>query len=65
MGYDNLTLCQFTTPKLSSVSQNIAKKAQVATELLIEKILSENDDASRQVMLDVEIVERQSAIALF
>lgn len=65
MGYDNLTLCQFTTPKLSSVSQNIARKAQVATELLIEKILSENDDTPSQVMLDVEIVERQSAIALF
>lgn len=65
MGYDNLTLCQFTTPKLSSVSQNIAKKAQVATELLIEKILSDSDDAPRQVMMDVEIVERQSAIALF
>lgn len=65
MGYDNLTLCQFTTPKLSSVSQNIAKKAQVATELLIEKILSDSDDSPRQVMMDVEIVERQSAIALF
>lgn len=65
MGYDNLTLCQFTTPKLSSVSQNIAKKAQVATELLIEKILSDSDDTPRQVMMDVEIVERQSAIALF
>lgn len=65
MGYDNLALCQFTTPKLSSVSQNIAKKAQVATELLIEKILSESDDVPRQVMMDVEIVERQSAIALF
>lgn len=65
VGYDNLNLCQFTTPKLTSVSQNIAKKAQVATQLLLEKILSQTDEEPCQVMLDVEIVERQSVIALF
>ncbi len=37
VGYDNLSLCQFTTPKLTSVSQNISKKARVATGLLLEK----------------------------
>ena len=65
MGYDNLTLCQFTTPKLSSVSQNIARKAQVAAELLVEKIRAETDQDPCRVVLDVDIVERQSVISLF
>ena len=65
-GYDNLSLCQFTTPKLTSVSQNIAQKAQVATQLLLEKMLAETEkDQPTHVMMDVEIVERQSVIALF
>ena len=29
IGYDNLTLCQYTLPKLTSVSQNIPRKAPV------------------------------------
>lgn len=65
IGYDNLNLCQFTTPKLSSVSQNVELKAQTATKLLLEKILAGNDDEPCQVTLNVEIVERQSVISLF
>ena len=65
VGYDNLSLCQYTTPKLTSVSQNIVQKAQVATKLLLEKILSEGSDSPSHAVLDVEIVERQSVIALF
>lgn len=65
VGYDNLNLCQFTTPKLTSVSQNIIQKAHVATQLLMEKILDSTDETPCHVTLDVEIVERQSVIALF
>lgn len=64
VGYDNLSLCQFTTPKLTSVSQNISKKARVATGLLLEKIQSDSK-APCVATLDVEIVERQSVISLF
>lgn len=65
VGYDDLTLCRYTTPKLTSVSQNIAQKAQVATHMLLEKITSKADDVPCQAVLDVEIIERQSVIALF
>lgn len=65
VGYDDLNLCRFTTPKLTSVSQNIAQKALVATQLLLEKVLDSTDDSPCQVTLDVEIVERQSVISLF
>ena len=53
VGYDNLSLCQYTTPKLTSVSQNIVQKAQVATKLLLEKILSEGSDSPSHAVLDV------------
>lgn len=65
VGYDNLSLCRYTTPKLTSISQNIAKKARTATQLLLKKISGEAGGQPQQVTLDVEIVERQSVIALF
>lgn len=64
VGYDNLSLCQFTTPKLTSVSQNISKKARVATGLLLEKIQTDSKTPC-VATLNVEIVERQSVISLF
>lgn len=65
VGYDNLSLCRYTTPKLTSISQNIQQKARTATELLLKRITGEAGDQPRQVILDVEIAERQSVIALF
>ena len=66
-GFDNLNLCQYTTPKLTSVSQNIARKARIAAQKLVEKIQNDSDadDSPCQITLEVEIVERQSVIALF
>ena len=58
IGYDNLTLCQYTLPKLTSVSQNIPQKAKLATSLLLEKIRTGSVSSSCQSALDVEIVER-------
>lgn len=57
-GYDNLALCQYTMPKLTSVSQNIPKKARMATSLLLEKIRTGSVSSSCQASLDVEIVDR-------
>lgn len=64
-GYDNLQLCQYTSPKLTSVSQNIQEKALTAAKLLLEKIRTGTVSSSYHAMLDVEIVERQSVISLF
>ena len=65
IGYDNLTLCQYTLPKLTSVSQNIPQKAKLATSLLLEKIRTGSVSSSCQAALDVEIVDRQSVISLY
>lgn len=65
IGYDNLTLCRYTSPKLTSISQNIPQKALLATQLLLKKINGEKTDSPDHVTLDVEIVERQSVVSLF
>lgn len=65
IGYDNLNLCQYTVPKLTSVSQNVQKKARLATELLLKKIQDNNSGSTLGEIMDVEIVDRQSVISLY
>ena len=65
IGYDNLNLCQYTVPKLTSVSQNVPKKARLATELLLKKIHDNESDSNLGEIMDVEIVDRQSVISLY
>lgn len=64
-GYDNLQICQFTSPKLTSISQDIQKKAMTATRMLLEKIQTGTLSKPSNVVMDVEIVERQSVISMF
>ena len=65
VGYDNLQLCQYISPKLTSISQNVRQKALLATRLLLEQIHTGNPPAGSHVVMDVELVERQSVISLF
>lgn len=64
IGYDNLQICQFTSPKLTSISQDIRTKALTATKMLLEKIRTGMLPAQTNIMLDVELVERQSVISI-
>lgn len=63
-GYDNLRLCQYLTPKLTSVSQNIKDKALMATKMLLEQISRGKPAEVTSVLMDVEMVERQSVLSL-
>ncbi|MDD2972176.1 MAG: LacI family DNA-binding transcriptional regulator [Lachnospiraceae bacterium] len=63
IGFDNLDLCRYTTPKLTTVSQHITAKAERAVALLLEK-LEKGTVEKTTVMLDVEIIERQSVAFL-
>lgn len=65
IGYDNLTLCQYCSPKLTSISQHIPQKALLACQLLLKKIRNEELDISGPIVMDVKIVERQSVISFF
>ena len=65
IGYDNLQLCQYTTPKLTSISQDLTRKAIQCTRLLLEKIRQGTTSSPSRIIMGVEIVERQSVISLF
>lgn len=63
VGYDNLAVATYTTPKLTTISQNVIKKAETAMELLLEKLRTGHVEQPH-VKLDVELVERQSTLPL-
>lgn len=63
IGFDNLKLCSYTTPKLTTVSQHTTRKATLAATLLLEKIQT-GSVANNHIEMDVEIVERQSVALL-
>lgn len=61
VGFDNLKLCSYVTPKLTTISQNVHQKASAAVDLLMDAI----DDESirnKAVILDVQLEERQSVL---
>lgn len=64
VGFDNLPECQYSHPQLTTVSQNLEKKAQLVGEQLFKMIrCKEKESVSHNV--DVEIIERQSVKQLF
>ena len=59
IGFDNANFCQFTTPKLTTVGQDVDYKAQLAAALLIDAIRGE-EAAPLLTVIEPEIIERQS-----
>lgn len=63
IGFDNLAECQFSHPRLSSISQHLEEKARCAGDCLFSMI-REKTKLTGNRTVDVELVERQSVIAL-
>ena len=61
IGFDNLQECQYTYPKLTTISQNIELKAEKVGNLLLRMIQGE-ETASGRELNDVEVVERDSVL---
>lgn len=59
IGFDDLPFCQYCSPKLTTINQNIEAKAHAAIELLIEKITTGKLTQNR-IVIDVKLIERQS-----
>ena len=59
VGFDNLDLCAYVTPRLTTVSQDIAEKAATAVRMLLGTIEGRKQ-ARKPVTLDVRLVERAS-----
>lgn len=63
IGFDDLPACQYTHPMLTSVSQHLEEKAQLAGECLFS-MLRDNAVITCDRKVDVELVERQSVMPL-
>lgn len=59
VGFDNLNICTFLSPALTTVSQNVHYKAQSAVDLLIKAIRKE-ELPPLPVICDVELKIRQT-----
>ncbi|MBP5198677.1 MAG: LacI family DNA-binding transcriptional regulator [Lachnospiraceae bacterium] len=59
IGFDNLPECRYSNPQLTTVSQNLEKKASDAGDALFRMIESKEMISVNEIV-DVEIVERQS-----
>ena len=60
VGYDDLPECQYTHPRLTSISQHLEEKALCAGKALFSML--RNKPAARHQTVDVELIERQSVI---
>lgn len=58
IGFDNLPECQYSNPKLTTISQNLPQKVKLVGDSLFKMI--RNEPTSTAEMIDVEIIERQS-----
>lgn len=63
-GYDNISFSQLSVPRLTTVNQDVDKKAQMAVELLMAQIMGEQSEAAtvnREILLPVTLIVRNSA----
>lgn len=63
IGFDDLPECQYSHPRLTSISQHLEEKAQCAGKCLFS-MLDGEDVTGYSRKMDVELVERQSVTAI-
>jgi LacI family transcriptional regulator len=59
VGFDDLRICEFSTPGLTTIKQNVVDKGMIAAELLIDKIKG-GEEVNRNIVLPVELVIRET-----
>ena len=60
VGFDNIALASYDRPALTTVSQPKYTMGEMVVELLIERILGELPQEPRDILLNVELVVRES-----
>ncbi|MBT2484704.1 MULTISPECIES: LacI family DNA-binding transcriptional regulator [unclassified Microbacterium] len=58
VGFDDLPIADMVTPSLTTVRQDIAEKARVAVDLLMEQL--DGQSAPRRIILEPTLVQRES-----
>jgi LacI family transcriptional regulator len=61
IGFDNLPLSQYVSPRLTTISQDIKQKAQFALEVLFQH-LKNPSLPTQNIVLDVELIKRESVL---
>ncbi|MDD4112987.1 MAG: LacI family DNA-binding transcriptional regulator [Herbinix sp.] len=59
IGFDNLPICQYVSPRLTTISQNIRQKAQYTLDVLFEHLKTPSLP-TQNIVLNVELIERES-----
>ncbi|MBR1482098.1 MAG: LacI family DNA-binding transcriptional regulator [Ruminococcus sp.] len=59
IGFDNLSICSFTYPKLTTISQDISAKARRSGDLLL-RMIREKHELTACEKISVKLVERDS-----
>ncbi len=60
VGFDNIELAAAITPTLTTIAQPIDEIARCATDLLIQRLKGSRKEANRRVILQAELVKRES-----
>ncbi len=63
IGFDDINLCQLSSPRLTTIHQDAPLKGKLAVEFLID-LLENNPIENREIILPVRLVERDSVNSL-
>ncbi|MBO1306208.1 LacI family DNA-binding transcriptional regulator [Enterococcus sp. 669A] len=63
IGYDNVEMCEYITPRLTTVAQSIPAIGETTAKILMERI-NNPDKPAEEVILPVALVERSSTAPL-
>jgi len=66
IGFDDSYISPYIIPSLTTIKQRREEMGRVAAELLLDRISSHNNEerTPRQIIIPVELIERESAISL-
>jgi LacI family transcriptional regulator len=59
VGFDDLHIARYTSPSITTVSQNIGMKGRVAVDMIMDQI-NNKEKPGKTIVLPTEIVERKS-----
>lgn len=60
IGFDNILISKLFIPSITTVGQNITQKGVMAAELLIQAIENKTKVDSKEILLPLEVIERQT-----
>lgn len=63
IGYDNVEMCTYVTPQLTTIAQPITKIGQLSAQLLVKRI-DEPTKKWEEILLSVELIKRTSTAPL-